>query len=62
MNTNNNYSNYSNSNVNSNFGAAAGGGVDMNAFWNEVRFSPLLPSTTPLKLTFVFGDWIELDR
>ena len=55
VNTNNNYSN---SNVNNSFGAAAGGGLDMNAFWNEVRFSPLLPIITPLKLTFVFGDWI----
>lgn len=41
VNTNNNYSN-----VNSSFGAAAGGGVDMNTFWNEVRFSPFLPSIT----------------
>lgn len=55
VNTSNNYSN-----VNSSYGAAAGGGLDMNAFWNEVRFSSLLPSIAPLKLTVVFGGlgWI----
>lgn len=52
VNTSNNYSN-----VNNSFGAAAGGAVDMNGFWNEVRFSPFLPSTAPLKCSFVFGDW-----
>lgn len=35
VNTSNNYGN-----TNSGFGTAAGGGVDMNAFWNEVRFNP----------------------
>lgn len=53
VNTSNNYSNASNS-----FGAAAGGGVDMSGFWNEVRFSAFLPSIAPLKWTSVTGDWV----
>ena len=54
VNTSNNYSSANNS-----FGAAAGGGVDMSGFWNEVRFNPFLPNIAPLKWTFVIGDWVE---
>ena len=52
VNTSNNYSDANNS-----FGAAAGGGVDMNGFWNEVRFSSFLPipPRSSVRLHLVIG-------
>lgn len=52
VNTSNNYSS-----ANSGSGAA-GGGLDMNGFWNEVRFNLFFQESTPLKLEFVSWIWI----